>query len=64
MIRLYRLCLKRQPNVAGLNSWVNALTGKSATGTSVANCFVFSDEYLSKAVTNEDFLTDMYTLYF
>ena len=56
--RFYTLCLDREPDPAGLNGWVSALLDGSQTGSDVAYGFVFSQEFINKNTTNEEYLTD------
>lgn len=62
--RFYQTCLSRMPDPKGLNSWVNGLLSGSVTGAQVANGFIFSDELLSKNLSNEEFLNIMYLAFF
>ena len=57
--RLYKNCLNREPDVAGLEDWVTRLKN-GETGINVAYGFVFSKEYLDKKVNNETFVTMLY----
>jgi len=52
------------PDLEGLNSWVNGLLSGRVTGAQVANGFIFSDELLSKNLSNEEFLNIMYLAFF
>ncbi len=58
--RLYQECLKRSPDLTGLESWCSALGGGSE-GTNVAYGFVFSDEYTNRLPTNEEYVTMLYS---
>jgi lysophospholipase L1-like esterase len=62
--RFYQLCLNRPPDPSGLNNWVNLLASKRNTGAEVAYGFVFSQEFLSRNVSNADFVTIMYKAFF
>jgi len=62
--RFYELCLGRSPDSAGLNGWVNALLDQSKAGADVALGFVFSQEFLNKNTTNEEYLTVLYEAFF
>jgi hypothetical protein len=62
--RFYRLCLGREPDKAGLNGWVSALLDATLTGSDVAYGFVFSNEFINKNTTNEEFLQVLYEAFF
>ena len=62
--RFYNLCLNREPDEAGLNSWVNSLLDGSMTGADVAMGIVLSDEFVGRGVRNTDFLTILYRAFF
>lgn len=52
------------PDLGGLRSWVNGLLTGSMTGAQVAQGFIFSDELLSKNLSDEAFLNTMYLAFF
>ena len=58
--RLYEVCLLRPSEPAGHAYWVNKLTLEGRTGGDVAYGFVFSQEYLNKNASNEDYVTMLY----
>jgi predicted phosphodiesterase len=58
--RFYQLCLGRNPDQTGLDVWVVALLNGTQTGSGVAYGFVFSQEFLGKNTSNEDFLFVLY----
>ena len=62
--RFYQLCLDRDPDATGLNGWVSALLDGSQTGSDVANGFVFSNEFIGKNTTNEEYLAVLYEAFF
>jgi hypothetical protein len=62
--RFYELCLGRSPDTAGLNGWVSDLLDGSQTGSDVANGFVFSNEFINKNTTNEEYLAVLYEAFF
>jgi hypothetical protein len=64
VIRFYELCLGRLPDAAGLEDWVTALLNGSQTGSDVAYGFVFSQEFLNKNTTNEEYLQVLYEAFF
>jgi len=62
--RFYQTCLNRLPDPGGLASWTNGLLSGSLTGAQVANGFIFSDELISKNLSNDQFLNIMYSSFF
>ena len=62
--RFYELCLGRPPDSAGLGGWVSALRDGTQTGSDVAYGFVFSEEFLSKDTTDEEYLQVLYEAFF
>jgi len=62
--RFYQQCLSRNPDVSGLNGWVNALWYGWLSGSDVANGFIFSQEFIGRNTSNEDFLTILYRAFF
>ena len=62
--RFYQQCLNREPDQAGLDGWVNALTNGSLTGADVANGFIFSPEFVARNTTNAEFLIILYEAFF
>jgi uncharacterized protein YkwD len=62
--RFYSICLNRMPDAGGLSSWISRLLTGRATGAQVANGFIFSEELLSKNISDEKFLNIMYSAFF
>ena len=62
--RFYMTCLNRIPDSAGLSSWTSDLISGKATGAQVAYGFIFSNELLSKNLSDEEFLDIMYSAFF
>ncbi len=62
--RLYNICLKRQPDAAGLAYWVQRLKSGDCTGASAASGFVFSNEFNSQNLCNEDYIASLYQCFF
>ena len=58
--RLYKVCLGRAPDAAGLEYWVNQLKTQSATGSTAAHGFVFSEEFTGKNYSDTDFIKQLY----
>ena len=57
--RLYQDCLKRQPDIAGLENWCKQLA-QGYAGTSIASGFVFSAEYKNTLPSNEEYVDMLY----
>jgi hypothetical protein len=62
--RFYQLCLDRNPDSNGLDDWVTSLLDGTQTGSDVADGFVFSNEFIAKNLSNEDFLRVLYKAFF
>jgi hypothetical protein len=58
--RMYRCCLGREADYAGLTSWVSALLDKRATGTKIATGFFFSPEMKNMGLSNRQFVENAY----
>ena len=58
--RMYRCCLGREADYAGLTSWVSALLDGRATGTKIAYGFFFSDEMKNMGLSNRDYVANAY----
>ncbi len=57
--RLYKNCLGRTPDGAGLESWCKQIkSGK--TGSNLAQGFIFSDEYKNKNTSNSEYVKMLY----
>jgi hypothetical protein len=62
--RFYQLCLKRDPDPAGLDGWVTALLNGTLTGSDVAYGFVLSPEFISTNTNDKQFLQILYEAFF
>lgn len=62
--RFYQLCLSRQPDAAGLLNWTSKLTAHTATGSDVGYGFVFSSEFTSRNVSNDEYVRILYRAFF
>lgn len=62
--RLYRICLGRLPDMGSQSEWVQKLLKGNENGTSVAQKFVFSPEFLGKEPSNSEFVNYMYEAFF
>ena len=47
-----------------MNGWAETLLNGSLTGSDVASSFIFSDEFINRYTTNEDFVTILYRAFF
>jgi hypothetical protein len=57
--RLYKNCLGRTPDGAGLENWCKQIkSGK--TGSNLVEGFVFSDEYQNRKTSNKEFISMLY----
>ena len=57
--RLYKNCLGRTPDGAGLENWSKQIkSGK--TGSNLVEGFVFSDEYQNRKTSNKEFISMLY----
>ena len=61
--RCYDAVLGREPDADGHNTWVRVLSDGSWTAERVAWGFVFSEEYLHKNTTNDQYVRMLYRLY-
>lgn len=62
--RLYRNFLKREPDAEGLDAWVNALVLGRENGAKVVSGFVLSPEYEANSLSNEEYITALYSTIF
>ena len=62
--RFYQQCLQREPDGVGLGYWSYHLINRTKTGADVANGFVFSQEFINKGVTNDEYLSILYEAFF
>ena len=62
--RMYHMSMNREPDAGGLTYWVQALEDGRTTGYAMANFFVNSDEFLSKGLSDSDYLDVMYKAFF
>ena len=62
--RFYQLCLDRDPDAEGLAGWTNNLLDQIQTGADVANGFIYSQEFINKNTTNDEYLTILYKAFF
>ena len=62
--RFYQKCMDRTPDAGGLTYWVDGLSKQTFTGSGLAEFFVFSDELTGKNLSNDEFVTIMYRVFF
>ncbi len=62
--RFYVTILERPYDEDGLNNWAAVLLNKQRTATDVAHGFVFSDEFMDKGYSNEEFVKRLYSAFF
>ncbi len=60
--RLYKECLGRTADEAGLNAWVESLFSGSGNGSIVAYGFFFSDEYKMRNISDATFVQTLYVV--
>ena len=58
--RLYTECLGREPEEGGLNFWSLSLTNQERTGTQAAKEFFYSEEFISKGLSDDEYVTRLY----
>ena len=62
--KLYESFLGRKADQEGLDSWTSSLKSGEATASDVIFGFVYSDEFQSKPLSNEDFVSALYRVIF
>lgn len=58
--RLYKLCLDRRGDYAGLQFWTKKILVEKMSLGEAASDFIFSKEYIAKNTTTEQFITMLY----
>lgn len=58
--RLYKVCLNRQADAAGLADWTSNLWNHTSSGRSVAYGFIFSAEFIGKNYNDTDYVEHLY----
>jgi hypothetical protein len=64
LMRFYRLCLHRDADEGGLNQWISDLENGVRTGQEVAQGFINSQEFVSRNVTNQEYVRILYQAFF
>lgn len=62
--RLYTVALGRSSDPIGAQYWLNKVNNGNATGADLAQGFLYSPEFLSKNMTDEQFLDMLYGAFF
>lgn len=62
--RLYTEILKRTPDIQGIREWANYLQEGTYSGAEVASGFILSNEFLTKHMTNEEYVQILYRAFF
>ncbi len=62
--RFYVECLQREADEPGLTYWADGLIDESLVGSQLAYNFIFSQEYLNRNTSNEEFVDDSYHAFF
>lgn len=62
--RCYTVALGRPSDEEGLKAWTNKLNGGTQCGAQVAYGFIFSQEYINKKTTDEQYVKDLYKMFF
>ena len=63
IVRNYRLCLGREPDVNGLNAWCSQILTGVNTAKQAAYGFVFSNEFKGKNLSDEDYVRTLYRVF-
>lgn len=58
--RLYRLILEREPEEAGLCAWATAMQERGETAAQVVEGFIYSNEFTSRNLTDEEYIEILY----
>ena len=61
--RCYELCLGRKADTDGLNAWCSQILTGANTAKQAAYGFVFSDEFKSKNLSDEDYVRTLYRVF-
>ncbi len=62
--RFYRFCLNRSPEAAGLKDWTDKLISQTLVGADVAEGFIYSQEFINRRTTDEEYLNILYKAFF
>ncbi len=62
--RFYGLCLGRSPDPVGLADWTSRLMSGTSTGAQIAYGFINSQEFISRNVSNDEYIRTLYAAFF
>lgn len=62
--RLYNVALDRDYDINGYNDWCTKLVTGEMNGADVAFGFLFSDEFINKNYSNEEYVNILYSVFF
>ena len=62
--RIYLIALNRSYDVTGRDNWVDQITDNNASGSDIARGFFGSPEFLNRDLTNEEFVTILYKVFY
>lgn len=62
--RIYKYVLDREPEAEGAAFWTEELYSFRRTGAEVGMQFIFSEEFIARNLSNEDFVTVLYKTFF
>ena len=63
LVRCYRLCLGREADENGLNSWCTQILTGANTAKQAAYGFIFSNEFQAKNLSDEDYVKTLYRVF-
>ncbi|MBB5266434.1 acylphosphatase [Catenibacillus scindens] len=63
LVRCYRLCLVREADSDGLNAWCSQILSGANTAKEAAYGFVFSQEFTSKNLSDEEYVRILYRVF-
>ncbi len=63
IVRCYRLCLGREADTNGLNAWCQQILSGQNTAKEAAYGFIFSSEFLSKNLSNREYVQILYQVF-
>ncbi len=63
IVRNYRLCLGREADERGVNDWCDAILSGRNTAKEAAYGFVFSQEFLKKNLSDEEYIRVLYQVF-
>lgn len=62
--RCYQVALEREADAKGYTYWCDLLNNSEACGAQVGFGFIFSEEYINKKRSDENYVKDLYKMYF